>query len=505
MTEVHDRNDDLDVAIRSVVADILAAADTASRTGATDIASDAPVEAARNRPDRQRRAVMGIAAALAAIGVAALVVSNRAAEPETDVIATQPSVAQVTTPTAASPAPTTAAPTTSLPPAPSTPPTQMTVAAVRTQQAAALTELPGIRFASSVSRPSGLPSEREISADVTVMADSSMQAVSSDGLYWGWYRPDGEIVQGMLPGDPDPQALHLIGNGPYLLEQAFIGHDPVELVTAMPDAVVENVEFDGRPAWQISWTERLLGLEPDEWIDQDRVVTVDVETGVVVYSEASDRFGGDGPPTVSSLTGLQVVDTAPVDPPGELPPGNDPQVLSEPVDTTATIEEARARFGVPLIVPPASDAGYGPITLDEFSYSMLFDIDEPAEEDFGLERSLKIALTSGFVPEIVQISAAAPYDLEREIELFTIVDGYQCADFNGDDQCDNAIDGYQSFPDGGPMDVETTVIEQGPLAGITAIVNPTGIGAEFGVLRIEISAATTERAAQIADNLIVVD
>lgn len=406
-----------------------------------------------------------------------------------------------TTAPAPIPVPPTEPAVTAGPPSTTVPVDVLTVEDVHARQVAALRALPGFQATSTARTEQTSPQEvaDPRTAEFTMTADGSFYAQTGPDT-WGSYDPATSVVRGVYR-DLNGQLVHeeIVGQSDAFTPiSILVGHNPTSLVWPSPEGeqTVEEVDYAGRPAWEIvtvnRWSNRGLpgiSASDDEVVQTTRQI-VDHQTGLIV-AEHLTSTDPTTPDQESTLTNVSVTDELPAEFPGTFPDGAAVQRSGDPNQARSiNPTDVDALFGIPV-----------PLPADLESARLRFsDLEGYAEGDDVAtgpsirHRTLTITYGNSFVPIVVDIYADLLADgRDTSPDHRIVVDGYLCDDLQGDGVCDT----YQSdgFNDG-----STFTIEHGALAGNVGAVESGAVSVRTGALTIVIISEDTAAAVEIANS-----
>ena len=382
----------------------------------------------------------------------------------------------------------------------------LTVEEVRTKQAEALRELPG--FTATVTKSvvdpvSGEPSEE--TAQVSLLADGSVWV--DRGVHsWGSYDPATHIVGGAfaLP-DGTTGYQEIVGQSDGSLPLSIlVGHDPTQLVQALPDDpaggfstdVIETT-FEGRPAWEITAVQTFdepcfdpcSPGAPAAKIEQTEVRTIDQETGIVIRRSMTSTEANQQP-QLSVLRDIRVADSMPAEFPGTFPDdavvdrSGDPNAIA--TSGLAGVQALADTIGVAIPMPAGSDGMAISTRQNDGTFGAPDGTNIP-----GRFYTVETSSSEGFLSTAsVRLMFSAPVDDGPVPVGETVVDGLFCRSLTDDGVCDDT--GFVS-------PVAGTVIESGALAGhVVVLGSPDGPYGSITVGPFEIGITAPDAASVLA-------
>lgn len=323
-----------------------------------------------HRPHRQWKAaaMLGVAAAIVLVGLVALVYSSGDQEPVRpgiDTVAPQPSASLL--PSTSAPTSTTSnttavttTPATTVPEPIVVPtyadPTTEQLATIQSSTAASLTSVDTLRATSTwqvSTQQDGTIVDNQLMVNTVTLASNGSMWTTGTTLEWSSYDSTTGIGRTQVMGSDGIRSytqysfstlpLHLV-----------IGLNPTPHFGELgSDAEINEVDLDGRPAWEITSTHDSTG--PDGVVTHtDETLDIDKATGLVIGRAITSTAPGTVTVQSATLTDLELnVGFPPAGFPGSFP--SDAKVQGGAVGPTSfhllTVDEAAAQFGGGLVAP----------------------------------------------------------------------------------------------------------------------------------------------------------
>lgn len=301
---------------------------------------------------------------------------------------------------------------------------------------------------------------------LTMDPDGSHFASGRDGSWSSFDAATGTIRARFFdPGSDTPRWSQTSGQsmGKFALAEA-ITLDPTAFVEEWDESArVRGTVRGGRPGWEVVTTfeqEAFERMTMDGAVDEVPSTTVterrfvDEATGLLLEVRRTSSARPDEI-TAFVLTDLLLGGRLPPEFPGEVPNGetldvNEGTEQVEPFDDVTAVDVAN-EFGIALPMPVLE----GDVVV---AY-----IESPAintsEEVTGVLREVRFENRSGYVTRVVTIEASTVFDLGNLADGEAVIDGYRCADADGDGMC-----GLDPLEQVGPG-LALLTVESGALSG----------------------------------------
>ncbi len=320
-------------------------------------------------------------------------------------------------------------------------------------------------------------SESSSTNTVTLFGDGRAWVTTEHG--WASFDPSTGTARASNGGHGAPPYQEIAGWSDYAVGlQMFVGHDPVPRLDIVdPSAEVVEVEFDGRPAWQITWPSPDVGPS-----DRTTTLVIDQATGLIVATRNELVVDGDRQITDSSLTALEIGVELPEDYPGTFPEGAIVERSGDPAAyRTTTAAEAAELFGSGFVVPSG---------LPETARMVATSAPVASETgaDFATDVGVTITIPVGFARSVIELHKFVP--LEGTTPGFGMIP---------------AGDGLCFTQDGTTCTVDRSgpTIESGALAGHTFQASGTGssLSVNTGAFTLAVIATSPEEALSLVNSL----